>query len=1111
MQMQIRYVCTLCSLALAAILCSAQQPGQAVAEGARYGQLPLTFEENHGQTDPRVQFLSRAKGYTAFLNAGGIVLSLRPAQSTKADVAPNSSPAQNRRPSNTALEFRLVGAASNVMATGEDLQPGRVNYFLGNDRAKWHTNVPTYRRVRYKNLYPGIDLIYYGNHRELEYDFAIAPHADPGSIEFEVRGARQIELGSDGNLIVTMSGGQLQFESPHVYQESNGLHVPLQGEYVIKSSNRVGFHVANFDRSKSLVIDPVLVYSTYLGGSGDDQPTGIAVDGNGSVYVTGSTDSTDLPLATLGSLPPGADHVFVAKFDASGSNLVYCDYIGGNSQDYGFALALDSANQVYVTGSTASSNFPLVNAYQSTYPGSFNAFLTKISADGSSLLYSTYLGGNGSDVPSRVAVDNLSDILVAGTTSSTNFPVANAYQSAASSNQGGLYGNYGFITKFTPDGSSLVYSTYFAGSSNMPDNCGGTQCWTAPATTLAGMAIDSAGNAYVAGTTNTYDFPATEGAYLAANSTQDNSPVGFVSKIDGSGNLQYSTYFYESSGFTIINAIAVDGSGSAYVTGVTYSDGAFPITSTSICDPGVYGAACSYAFVTKFDAAAATLVYSTFLGPNNNAIPVGIALDQNSDAFILSSTSSSSFGIVNGIEPYGGGQDALLVEVDPAAGSQLFATYLGGSSNETAAGIALDSQGNLYLTGTTDSTDFPITPLAFQPQPGGNGDGFVMKIGPASAPSVSFTPGALTYPSQQVGSSSSAQQVTLRNLGSAGLSITSISAVGDFSETDTCGNMVPASGNCTISVTFTPSAGGLRTGSITIGDNAAGSPHVISLTGTGLSITPVVVLSPASLAFSSVPVGGSSASQSITLSNQGSSTLSISNIQVTGDFSQTNSCPSTLAANSTCTVSVTFTPTVSGNRTGTLSISDNGTGSPQSVALSGTGSDFAVADSTTSATVKAGATASYTLTVTPVGGTFGSPIQLSCSGAPAASTCSLSPSSVTPGSNPATATLSIATTASSAMTMPLMPGPQTPAYAFWIQVSGFGLFAMTVISSRRRKKGLAVFLLLGSCILFMPACAGGTGIISPGGKGTAPGTYTITVTGTSGGLQHSAPLTLVVQ
>lgn len=918
--------------------------------GSPYGSLPLSFEANQGQAAGQVKFLSKGKGYTAFLTGNGMILSLRPSEGSARQ--PLSSPPPISQ-SPAVLQFTLVGAAGNVTVTGEDLQPGKVNYFFGNDSSRWQTNIATYGRVRYHNVYPGIDLIYYGNHRQLEYDFALSPGADASQIQVQIRGARSIQLDANGNLLLDTGNGQLTFKNPTIYQETNGARTPVRGRYILKDSTHLGFQLSGTDSTKPTVIDPVLLYGTYLGGSGDDAASSIAVDPSGNVYLTGYTDSSDFPLAVLGSLPAGNPHIFVAKLDPSGSTLLYADYIGGNSYEQGNAIALDSTGEVYITGSTTSSNFPVINAYQATYPGGDNGFLTKVSADGSTLLYSTYFGGNGTDSPVAVILDNSADMLIAGTTTSTNLPTANAYQSTPLANQGGRFGSYGFLTEFSPDGSQLIYSTYFAGNYTFAYSCGSGYCWPSPYSGIAGLTVDSSGNAYVGGATTTYNFPTTSGVYQTSINNPQNGLAGFLAKFSDSGTLVYSTYLDESSGVsTSINAVAVDDSGSAYVTGGAFSDGTFPLTSTTICDPSVYFASCGYAFVTKFDSAATTLLYSTFLGPNNLSDPVAIALDHSNNAYVVGSTLSAEFTLVNGIEGFSteGSQhqpfdyDVLLAEIDAQASSELLATYIGGSGTNDGVSMALDSNDNIYVTGSTDSIDFPVTQGSFQQVIGGNTDAFVVKIAPTSAAAVSVSPWSLDYLLQSLGTASAPQTILVRNMGSSTLDISSITVPLGFEQTNNCGNNVPAAGTCTLSVTFVPTAVGTDSGSVSITDDAAGSPHLISLSGAGTGAA--VTLTPASLTFPITPIGNASAPQIVTVVNSGDQSLDITSIQASGDFSQTNSCPGLLQEGGSCQIQIAFVPTVVGVRTGTLTLTDNTFNSPQTLTLTGTGqADVAVSSS----------------------------------------------------------------------------------------------------------------------------------------------------------------------
>jgi hypothetical protein len=448
--------------------------------------------------------------------------------------------------------------------------------------------------------------------------------------------------------------------------------------------------------------------------------------------------------------------------------------------------------------------------------------------------------------------------------------------------------------------------------------------------------LDSSADAYVTGYTNTYNFPTTTGAYMPSQNSPNDAQLGFVTELSSSGAAVYSTYFGMTDGNpTTINAIAVDSNGSAYVTGWSYSDGTFPITTPNLCDPGTYGWSCSYGFITKFNPTGTGLAYSTFLPPNNGSFPQALALDAQNDAYVVGYAYGGGVSTVNPIEAYTNQEVVLLTEIDPTGSIQLFSTYLGGNGNDYPTGIALDAFGSMYVVGYTDSSDFPVTAAALQNTLGGNNDAFVAKIGTANAPAVAISPSLVQFSIRPVGSVSQPNTSLLRNMGSSALTISSITISGDFSEKDTCGTGVLAAGTCTFTITFTPTAPGPRFGSILVQDDGAGSPHFINLVGDGS--TAIATLSSTSLTFPSLQIGQTSPQQSVTLTNNGNATLNLTNNAITGDYAQTNNCPAELGVGSICTFTITFTPTAGGARNGTLILTDNAPDSPQTITLTGSG------------------------------------------------------------------------------------------------------------------------------------------------------------------------------
>ena len=979
-----------------------------------YVNLPLRFEPNRGQTDKRVRFLSHGRGYGLFLTADEAVLELQDSGFRSQDSGPETpgsritendrTTADVRRSQNTDNEprttdgwrLKLVNANQNAAIDGGRELPGKVNYLIGNDSRNWHTNIPTYAEVKCRNVYRGIDLVYYGKQGgELEYDFIVAPGADPGVIGLDVRAGlvsgqgrpqgSPLRITRDGDLVLATESGQVRILRPVVYQEiepgagyqnsgakdeiqdlkfenrpstigNRQLSIDdrqsaidhqqstlgnrqsaidnrqfLEGRFTLDAENRVRFALGAYDHTRPLVIDPVLVYSSYLGGAGD-QGKGIAVDTSGNAYVTGTTLSTSFPVVGpyQSNNKAQSGTVFVSKLNAAGSALVYSTYLGGSLSDRGNAIALDSAGDAYLTGSTCSSDFPTVSPLQASLKGVCDGFVAELSAAGSSLVYSTYLGGSGanasgtnlSDEGTGIAVDSTGAAYVTGGTWSTDFPTVNPIQG-----YGG--GEDAFLSKISANGSALVYSTYLGGSGQDEGS---------------GIAVDSSGNAYVIGFTLSSDFPTVNAFQPANHATMYGT--AFVAKLNSAGSaLVYSTYL---GGSTMESGagIAVDSSGNAYLTGTTWSSNFPTVTPMQATNNSKYGG--SNAFVVKMNAAGSALIYSTYLGGSGhlfNPAPsdggdsaYGIAINSAGVAFVAGLTGSLDFPTVSAVQSTNNSGDKFTAFVAclNAAGSALaYSTYLGGTGDDQANGIAIDSSDDAYVAGTTTSTDFPtVTPI--QASPGGV---FVAQISPPAA--ITFFPASLNFGTVPGDTTSPERIVTVTPIGNASVSLTSIAISGDFALETTAtscpygGGTVAAGLNCTINVSFMPTATGARTGNLSIIYNGVGSPQIVPLSGTG--IVSAANVFPTSLSFPSQDVGTQGAPQPVTLTNIGSVQLDIGSVAVSSGWTQNNNCLPYIAAKGSCTINVSFEPTVIGPLTGTLTITDYAGNSPQTVALSGTG------------------------------------------------------------------------------------------------------------------------------------------------------------------------------
>lgn len=931
---------------------------------------PLLFEANAGQTDARVRFLARGQGYAMFLTDDGALLRTgrRVGRGVEAHV----------------MALHLIGAAP-ATPIGSDPSGSRANYLLGSSAAQGQRSVAEYQRVSYPAIYPGVDLVYYGRQGQLEYDFNVAPGGKPQAIRFQVAGSQDVQLTAQGDLRLVIGGQAFYLRKPVAYQMIAGQRRPVAARFR-RQGDAVSFALGAFDPNQVLTIDPVLSFSTYLGGTGNDQANAVAVDAAGDAYVVGTTLSTDFPVTTgvVQGKSAGSFDVFVSEVDPTGAKLLFSSYLGGTDDDEGTGVAVDGSGNIFVTGFTLSADFPVTTgAFQTKAGGGYDAFVAKLAPGGASLLYSTYLGGSGDDQATGIVLDGSGNAFISGYTASGNFPVS---AGAAQSAFGGKVD--GFLAEIKPSGggaADLAYATYLGG--NGVDKA-------------TSVAMDGSGNVYVAGFTASPNFPATAAAFQTA---WGGSYDAFVAKYSHTGTLEYATYL-GGSGDDEANAVAVDAAGDVFVAGYTVSAN-FPVT------PGAYRTtqtAASDVFVSELNRSGSALSYSTYMGGSGSDIANGVAVDANGNAYVTGATSSNDFPVTATASQaaLGGNNDAFLFKLDAIGSHLLYSSYMGGTGVDQGTALAIDKAGDIYVVGATGSGNFPVTSGVLQGAAASAQDAFVVKM--ITAAVGAFTPDPLSFPAQSVGSTSAAEAVQLTNAGELNLTIGKIAA--------------------------------------------------------------------------------------------------------TGPFAETNNCGATLVPNASCVINVTFSPTATGAATGALTVTDSAPGGSQSMALTGTGGNFSLSVTPTSSTVTAGSTSSYQLTVTPANG-YSQVVALTCSGAPTGTTCTPSPASLTMnGTSSSTAVFTVTTSAGALPPGPVEgPGRGTPWLYLLLAVCVLGALwlvrpAWQPVAVRRRRWALA-----GVLGLFLMTVAWvGCGSSSSTTPKTPAGTYNLTFTGTAGSTTQTIQVNLTV-
>lgn len=918
-------------------------------------RLPLVFIENQGQVDARARFYARTGDQTLWLTDEGIVFDMVRAhrrRSAHSKVWIVHAEERDR----LVFRQRLVGANVGAAITAQGPRPGVSNFFGGDDPARWRTGVRSYGEVTYRDIYPGIDLRLYGNGRALEQEFIVHPGADPTRIRVAYEGVSGLRTADRGGIRIQTGFGAITERAPRMYQQIDGMRVEVTGRFRLAGQSSYVFDIGSYRSDVALVIDPTLEYSTYLGGNSSDYADDIAVDASGNVYVTGYTLSANFPVVSplqdtcVGCSSSLFDDAYVTRIDASGS-IVYSTYLGGSSVDRGLGVAVDVTGNAYVTGYTLSTDFPLASPLQGANAGAVDVFVAKIDASGGALVYSTYVGGSGSEFGQDIAIDATGDAYVTGFTASFfDFPLESPIQPTCA-NEFGLQD--AFVTKIDASGGTIGFSTCFGGSARDQGEA---------------IAVDTVGNVYVAGYTESDDFPT-----APATSPIQASLVGardaFVTKIDiAAATIVYSTYLGGNLG-EIARGVAVDGNGAAYVTGQTSSTD-FP--RVNAYRPFGVG---SEAFVTKLNAAGSALIYSTYHGGNGDDDGLGMAIDISGNAHVVGSTASADFPVAEPLQATrAGGRDVFVTKFDAAGVGLVYSTYLGGSGDEWAVALALDAVGDAYVAGYTSSANFP-TANPYQATNAGGIDAFVAKIAGEKADLVvtkTDAPDPVTVGSPLIytiivtnnGTSRATGVVLTDTLSGLVAFVSATPSQGSCMEAAgvvTCElGSLPAGAAATVIIVVTPTSPVtlLNTASV-----AANEPDPNPADNTALAITvvnpafdrfPDISVLPVSHDFGSAPVGSNSAAVTFTIGNEGSAALIIGTLSLVGadaaQFAVTNDTCSgqSLAVSAMCTVDAVFSPTSEGTKNASLSIPSNDPDeNPLLVAIRGaatqaSGSDYTI-------------------------------------------------------------------------------------------------------------------------------------------------------------------------